>query len=66
LKSTYDKTRLCPQFFCTVFAGNLLGVCTCFFASACAILKMEKTEALNGPIQSHLFLLSCVPHPLKF
>ena len=44
MKSTYDKTGLCPQFFCTVFAGNLLGVCTCFFASACAILKMEKNR----------------------
>ena len=29
-------------------------------------LKWKKTDALNGPIQSHLFLLFCIPRPLKF
>lgn len=40
---------------CTISAAKLLRACTCVFTTDCGTLRMQKTDALNTLVRSHLF-----------
>ena len=49
--------------FCTILAAKLLRACTCVFTTDCDTLRMQKTDALNTLVQSHLFFAFHDPCP---